>query len=848
VANVQTYLFASAGPSGAEAGSDVTVLSAPGESRECVEVARVLQREAERGVPFDRMAVLLRAPGAYRAHLGEALRRAGIPAYFERGSRRPDPAGRAMLALLACAAEGLSARRFAEYLSLGQVPELGPEGAPPPARPDEQRWVPPEDELMPARVAREELEQMELRPPAGSSADRLPEDPEAVAAVGGNLRAPRRWERLIVDAAVIGGRERWRRRLRGLAEELRSELAVEEDGSSAAAPRIQRDLVMLANLEAFALPLLDQLAALPQRARWGQWLAALSALAPRALRDPARVLAVLAELSPMSEVGPVELGEVRLVLGTRLGEIVARPSGRRAGRVLVAPVEAARGVSFDLVLVPGLAERVFPQKVSEEPILRDADRLSLGLRTNADRVADERLLLHLAVGATRARLVLSYPRVDLDQARPRVPSFYGLEVVRAAEGKLPGFAALMRDAELAQGGASRIGWPAPRAPIDAIDAAEHDLALLADIFSRPEQETVGTARYLLSTNPHLARALRFRARRWFRAWKSSDGLVDPIPEARAALAAHALSARSFSPTALQNYAACPYRFFLQAIHRLAPRETPAAIEELGPLERGSLVHEVQFELYSALREADLLPVTRERLASAQARLDTVLDSVAARTAERLAPAIARVWDDAIVSVRADLREWLRRTAETPEWAPWRFELSFGLGAHRAADPSSRAEAVPLDSGIQLRGSIDLVERRDDGTLRATDHKTGRRRGEPGMVIGGGEMLQPVLYALALEKLFPGAPIESGRLYYATAAGGFTEVDIPLDERAREGAQAVADAVRAALEEPFLPAAPRAGACQYCDYIVVCGPYEELRTTRYKPQQRLARLKKLRETP
>jgi ATP-dependent helicase/nuclease subunit B len=49
--------------------------------------------------------------------------------------------------------------------------------------------------------------------------------------------------------------------------------------------------------------------------------------------------------------------------------------------------------------------------------------------------------------------------------------------------------------------------------------------------------------------------------------------------ARAIMGAHALSARSYSPTALENYARCPYRFFLQAIHGLAPREIPAAIDE-----------------------------------------------------------------------------------------------------------------------------------------------------------------------------------------------------------------------------------------------------------------------------
>ncbi len=52
-----------------------------------------------------------------------------IPAWFDRGTRRPHPAGRAFLAILACACEHLSARRFAEYLSLAQVPALRPAGA-----------------------------------------------------------------------------------------------------------------------------------------------------------------------------------------------------------------------------------------------------------------------------------------------------------------------------------------------------------------------------------------------------------------------------------------------------------------------------------------------------------------------------------------------------------------------------------------------------------------------------------------------------------------------------------------------------------------------------------------------
>src|SRR5262245_2957168 len=100
------------------------LFSAPGEGRECVEIARRILKEARRGVRFDEMAIFVRSPHSYFGLLEHALRRASVPAWFDRGTRRPHPAGRAFLALLACAAEHLSASRFAEYLSLGQVPNL----------------------------------------------------------------------------------------------------------------------------------------------------------------------------------------------------------------------------------------------------------------------------------------------------------------------------------------------------------------------------------------------------------------------------------------------------------------------------------------------------------------------------------------------------------------------------------------------------------------------------------------------------------------------------------------------------------------------------------------------------
>lgn len=851
----------------AELDDSIEIFSAPGESRECVEIARRVLHAAERGVPFDRMAVLLRSPEAYRVHLEEALSRANIPVHFDQGTRLPDPTGRAFLALLACANEELSATRFAEYISLGEVPLVE---VPPPAAPPGDRWVPPEEELLPIALAGDDSAEDELgavqvrRGAAGTPTDQL-----------GAVFAPWRWEQLLVDASVIGGLDRWKRRLAALEASLRL------DDNEHGRERRNRRLADLEALRQFALPLVEELANLPAQDTWGGWIDRLSALASRALRKPERVQAVLSALAPMAEVGPIELREVQLVLTERLADLVVRRTVARYGALLVAPIEAARGRSFELVFVPGLAERMFPQKIIEDPLLLDVDRARLdrredvassmhdatpvgsrhihpevvasidhafGLERRDDRLAEERLALRLAIGAAVDRVVLSYPRIDLEQGRPRVPSFYGLEVLEAGEGELPGFDELGRRANVT--GAARIGWPAPADPLDAIDEAEHDLALLDALVRGSEKAPIGAAHYLLAANPHLARALRARARRWdVKSWKPADGFIVTTPAAREALAAHLPDARSFSPTALEQFAACPYRFVLRTIVRLEAREVPEPIEHMDPLQRGSLVHEAIYGLLLRLRERDLLPVRSATLEASRDDLDEVLERVAARWHDDLYPAIERVWNDGITSIRADLREWLRRLSEDSTWVPHRFELAFGLDSKLDRDPASIDTPVKTSIGLTLRGSIDLVERRSDGMLRATDYKTGKakyvvdgkRKETP--IIAGGKSLQPVLYALILEEML-NAPVDGGRLYYCTTKGDFSEVIVPLDDDARAAGKALADTLGHHFAQGFFPAAPDKGECTWCDYRSVCGPYEEQRV-KVKNKDQLVPLDKLR---
>ena len=848
---LQTFLFSLTEPAAGETAQDpqeVVFFSAPGEGRECVEIARRILEEGRRGVPFDRICILLRAPELYSGLLESALRRAGVPMYFARGTTVPDPSGRAFLALLACAVERLSARRFAEYLSLGQVPQLDESGRPPR---DRDVWVAAEDETLGVAGA-----PAEGAPPPRAASGTAPSPGERKTGespvVSGTLRAPWNWEHLIVEAAVIGGQDRWKRRLDGLAGELRVKLAEleGEEPDSARARAVARDLENLSHLRAFAVPVIEELAAFPATAPWGTWLQHLERLAPMVLRRPERVLSVLAEMRPMAAVGPVPLEEVCDVLAERLTLVEEPPPARRFGRVFVSTPDQIRGRSFEVLFVPGLAERIFPQKPREDPLLLDTFRVQLGpdLETQDRRADRERLRLRLAVGAAASRVCLSYPRMELNESRPRVPSFYALDVQRAITGRVPDHKQLEQQAfKVAE---ARLAWPAPPSPALAIDEMEHALAVLGPLLRHPRpSEVKGRARYLLELSPELGRSLRTRHARWhMKKWSGFDGLCQPSEGVREALAGHRLRARPYSVSALQKFAVCPYQFLLSGIYRLEPREEPAPLEQMDPLTRGHLFHRVQADLMRELKRRKALPVRLDNLTGVTPVLDETLDHVAVEYREKLAPAIERVWDDEVESIRADLRGWLAHAAMSGgEWEPTRFEFGFGFKAQRDMDPESRLEPVILEGGWKLHGIIDLIERRRGGSeLRVTDHKTGKNRTEEGMVVGRGEVLQPVLYGLSAEAAL-GQPVVESRLYYCTSTGGFTERTVPMNKPARQWGIQVLEIVDRAIENSFLPPAPRERACEWCDFREVCGPNEERRASR-KESGPLDDLMKLRCLP
>ena len=311
-------------------------------------------------------------------------------------------------------------------------------------------------------------------------------------------------------------------------------------------------------------------------------------------------------------------------------------------------------------------------------------------------------------------------------------------------------------------------------PEDAIDDQEHDLAVLRRLLDEPQARVRGHAHYLLSLNENLRRSVIDRWARGQNRWSPSDGLTRSTPRVAPALAPQRLTARAYSLSALQKFSACPYQFALSAIYRLQPLERPEPLQRMDPLTRGSIFHEIQARFLRQLRSSGDLPVTAANMETARAAL-----VVGRSPAWRMWPTI----------------NWRRPSSAC---GPTRWPRSGGIwkpgsNTWSATGPSGRRPSSNSRSGgcpgsatraasrrtpcskadIACAGAIDLVEEhRQTGLLRVTDHKTGRKPERiERLIIGGGSVLQPILYPLAIEATLQ-RPVHHGRLFYCTSAGSF----------------------------------------------------------------------------
>ena len=759
-------------------------------------------------MPFDRMAVFLRSrrrvPGASRG---------GVPrAPPSRPSSRAGPRG--------------PTRPAARSWRCSPAPPRGSRRA---ASPSTCRW--PRCPIPARRPIAERAAGCRRSTTSCPTADRRAER-QIGARSGGPMapasRAPWRWEQLLVDAAVIGGASAGRGGLAVSSDELaapprRRSTTTETRRARRSLERQLADLRASRELRAAA----DRA---PRRAaRRGDLgrVARRSCARSRRRRcaSPSAVLAVLAELEPMAPVGPGR--SRRGAARARAAAARPRPCRRRGAataRCSSRPPRRRAGSPSTSCSCPGSPRSSSRGRSSRTRSCLDAAARALGAPSLATAAGARRGRAPGAAARGRRRARARRPLVPARRRRAGAPARALLLRARGAA-RRRGRAARLRRARRRARRQRRAAGSAGRRrsdPSDAIDEAEYDLALLAPLARRRpgDHRRHGALPPRRQPAPRRARCAPAR-RRWLRRWTPADGLVDPdAARARRRSRATSSRARSFSPTALQNFAACPYRFFLQAVHRLAPREEPVAIEVLDPLTRGALFHEVQFEVLTrAARRAASCPSGPATLDAAAGASSTTRST---RVAERYARASSRPRSRA--SGRTAIDAHPRRPARVA--APrGRGRRRLGARALRAVlrprRPRPRRRPIPasVPEPVAARRRPRSCAARStwsSGTRAARcappTTRPARRARRGGVVVGGGEVLQPVLYALACERLL-GEPVEAGGSTTAPPTAATRSASSRSTRRAARRADAVVGDRRRARSRglPARRARPRAPA-------------------------------------
>ena len=284
------------------------------------------------------------------------------------------------------------------------------------------------------------------------------------------------------------------------------------------------------------------------------------------------------------------------------GETSVNALGPRAGCLHVSNVLTGGHSGRPHTFIVGLDDSRFPGVRLQDPILLDDERrgLSKELRTSASDLSKRVELIARLFARLRGRVTLSYSCFNLMDDREMFPSSIVLSAFRILSDQ--------RDGD--QAALNRWIGPAasfaPGAIEKALTESEWWLWRMSEKAEVVDPTSLVAARY-----PHLGRGFELAQMRGSNAFTVFDGWL-PLPGAELDLTSP--EGPTVSASRLESLGQCPLKYFFRYVLDLEPPDEltidPGAW--LGPLARGSLLHEVFERFLKDLIKDHAIPPDVER--------------------------------------------------------------------------------------------------------------------------------------------------------------------------------------------------------------------------------------------
>jgi RecB family exonuclease len=799
------------------------LISVPGESRTAVEVIREILRAIREGVitGYYEAAVILRRAEDEVSVMTEAFRLRGIPCFVHGGtSFSQRPLARAVLAIAGLETEAFSRRAILTAMEL--IAAALPAGA-------AESWDVPQ------------------------------------------------WRALVNDARFLAGIDAWdagtEARVREMQLQLRRAGArvaggEDEEESERLLPSIaqaRRRLESAESLRRAWAALKRAASAWPAVCTWQEWAQLLQERLERLLDGSEDwqafsmvfdSLSTLGELPRETAARQVPRARIAAALAEALADLRFPEGSFQRRGVNLLSAAAARGLRFSLVIIPGLDEGRFPARLRQDPLLLDSERQQIGrpprLPLKSLRGEEEKLLFDMAVRSAEKRLVLTTSRLDEASDREGIPSQFFLRCAAAVRGaslnlneltpeNVPG----LRTVSLDDPGPGKGQMP--------IDEGEIRLGLIT---AEPSAARAALAAIAHAEPPLLNGPIAYDRARWIHGLTEFDGHIQDRALRHWVAAKLSSGASQLSASRVEEYARCPYLFYLRRIQELEKWEEEEQVEAMDPLERGQVIHSI---LEGFLREfsgagfvAAPLPTLQEAL---QARARVALE------ASRTAAMPDLLWEIERDRLLAMLQNWLlfERKRGQPDIHPFHLERSFGAFTGEETSPPYCIQG--RQHAFEFRGRIDRIDVSNNGKwARVIDYKTGvlpktMSEGKRTQLMAG-EKIQLAIYCGALSVMPDMAAVQriDGEYLHLQPAGGDTAPCAFDDAELRSAIQRLPEMLeimREGMDTGVFFARTRGsvrpqGHCSYCDFLRICGKDRVQREESKATDPAVARFARLQE--
>ena len=488
------------------------------------------------------------------------------------------------------------------------------------------------------------------------------------------------------------------------------------------------------------------------------------------------------------------------------------PSG-----VTVADVSAMRGLHFKVVFLLGMNEKSFPQIIREDPILKDyyrcvfRDQLGFWLNAKLARFDEEKLLFYNIVQAAEEQLYLCFLRRD-EEGKPLVPSSYLVELARAVQINLK---------------------------TDIKYIPFHWEQNISDNFTRLTAKELSLSLAMLNAPLENYQTAGLLSDELSHGWEAAKQIAsvgtlterDGIVNGGEAIFA-SQNASGFSPSALQELAHCPFRYFLAKGIGLKEPEDILSRSELAANTRGTAYHEILKEYYQQLYEQGLSGQLFD--SALQVRLDRAIAKYYTPISYKAFGIYPVIWDLILTDIHDKLSLFVQKDAEQMgTYIPSIFETYF-----------EKIYAPVPELKLKLKGIIDRIDiDSKHKTFRIVDYKSGRHGGKDlAADMFKYVILQPFIYLLLARHSAATENLEQDGAVLLNIHKGYAR-----QELSAAGFEALQD--RAAQFFILLVQLVKQGRffiqigdhCTYCPYTSVCRKdsfYTRLRVQRDQTAKQL----------